>query len=48
MFNGKPIFKGMNEDDQLEKIFKYLGTPTENHASTLAEMDEFKKKNFVV
>jgi len=48
MFIGKPLFKGQNEDDQLEKIFKILGTPTNKHASNLYEINEFAKKEFVV
>lgn len=48
MFIGKPLFKGQNEDDQLEKIFKILGTPTNKHANTLYEINEFAKKEFVV
>lgn len=48
MFNGKPLFKGQNEDDQLEKIFKIMGTPSNTHADQLQEMDEFKNKEFVV
>jgi cyclin-dependent kinase len=29
MLNGRPLFPGSNESDQLLRIFKTLGTPTE-------------------
>ncbi len=29
MVNGKPLFPGTNNDDQLLRIFKVMGTPTE-------------------
>jgi len=29
MVAGKPLFPGSTPDDQLEKIFKILGSPTE-------------------
>ena len=29
MVSGKPLFPGSTPDDQLEKIFKILGSPTE-------------------
>jgi hypothetical protein len=29
MVNGKPIFTGVSESDQLKKIFKIRGTPNE-------------------
>lgn len=29
MINGKPLFTGNKEADQLDKIFKIRGTPTE-------------------
>jgi len=47
MFLGKPLFKGLNEDDQLEKIFKVCGTPTNKHAQALFEIEELAKKEFV-
>lgn len=47
MYLGKPLFKGQNEDDQLERIFKVLGTPTNKHAPTLYEINDFAKKEFV-
>ena len=28
MFNGTPLFPGQNEEDELDQIFKKLGTPT--------------------
>lgn len=28
MFNGTPLFPGQNEEDELDLIFKRLGTPT--------------------
>lgn len=29
MVNGKPLFTGVSETDQLKKIFKVRGTPNE-------------------
>ncbi len=29
MMNGKPLFTGVSESDQLKKIFKIRGTPNE-------------------
>ena len=41
MVNGKPLFTGNSETDQLKKIFAIMGTPTENYASSLRDLPEW-------
>ena len=41
MVNGKPLFTGNSENDQLKKIFAIMGTPTENYAPSLRELPEW-------
>ncbi|KAJ3113407.1 negative regulator of the PHO system [Phlyctochytrium bullatum] len=43
MYSGKPLFPGKTNDDQLMKIFKLLGTPTEATWPHVSELPEFKK-----
>lgn len=43
MVNGKPLFTGMNEKDQLQKIFKLLGSPTKESAPTMVDNPDLKK-----
>ncbi|KAJ3050084.1 negative regulator of the PHO system, partial [Rhizophlyctis rosea] len=43
MYSGKPLFPGKNNDDQLQKIFKLLGTPSEQSWPRVSELPEFKK-----
>jgi len=42
MATGRPLFPGTSTPDQLLRIFKILGTPTEKNWSTIAEMPEYK------
>lgn len=42
MVNGRPLFPGSSEADQLLKIFKILGTPSPNSWATMAELPEYK------
>jgi len=42
MSNGKPLFCGANEQDQLSKIFKVLGTPEKEQWPTVVDLPEFK------
>jgi cyclin-dependent kinase 5 len=39
---GRPLFPGSDVDDQLKRIFKLLGTPTESSWSGLAQLPDFK------
>jgi len=49
MVNGRPLFPGSSESDQLSKIFKTLGTPTKKTWPTVTELPEYKAiENFPV
>ena len=41
MVTGKPLFMGKNESDQLKKIFKIRGTPSDTYAPSLKELSEW-------
>ncbi|KAJ3295144.1 negative regulator of the PHO system [Borealophlyctis nickersoniae] len=43
MYSGKPLFPGKTNEDQLQKIFKLLGTPSEATWPRVSELPEFKK-----
>jgi len=47
MVNGRPLFPGANDSDQLMKIFKLLGTPNKKAWPALADLPEYKE-NFPV
>lgn len=42
MYTGKPLFPGKANEDQLLRIFKLLGTPTEATWPHVSEMSEYK------
>lgn len=42
MLNGRPLFPGTTEDDQLLKIFKILGTPTLKSWPTMKDLPDCK------
>ncbi|KAI8905583.1 kinase-like domain-containing protein [Gorgonomyces haynaldii] len=42
MHSGKPLFPGKTNEDQLLKIFKILGTPTEETWPHVSELPEYK------
>jgi len=42
MSNGRPLFPGTSDSDQLQRIFKILGNPTEENWPSLSELPEFK------
>ncbi|KAL2920098.1 negative regulator of the PHO system [Polyrhizophydium stewartii] len=42
MYTGKPLFPGKTNEDQLIKIFKLLGTPTEESWPRVSEFSEYK------
>eukprot|EP01066_Platyproteum_vivax_P005063 Platyproteum_vivax@DN16462_c0_g1_i1.p1 len=46
MVNGRPLFPGTSDQDQLHKIFKILGTPSVASWPQLAELEEFCKHEF--
>ena len=41
MVNGKPLFTGVSENDQLKKIFKIRGTPNEKNYPDLKSLSEW-------
>ena len=43
MANGRPLFAGTSESDQLDRIFRHLGTPTEAIYPGMVELPEFQK-----
>eukprot|EP00744_Colponema_vietnamica_P003082 GILI01004766.1.p1 GENE.GILI01004766.1~~GILI01004766.1.p1 ORF type:complete len:314 (-),score=90.79 GILI01004766.1:85-975(-) len=43
MVNGRPLFPGTSEQDQLVKIFRILGTPLEEKWPAMVELPEYKK-----
>lgn len=47
MFSGKPLFPGKTNEDQLHKIFKVFGTPTEQTWPRVSEYSEYKN-NFAM
>uniref|UniRef100_A0A7S3M366 Cyclin-dependent kinase 2 homolog n=1 Tax=Spumella elongata TaxID=89044 RepID=A0A7S3M366_9STRA len=42
MVNGRPLFPGSTDADQLQKIFKILGTPSEAMWPTITELPDWK------
>jgi cyclin-dependent kinase len=44
MVNGKPLFTGISETDQLKKIFRIRGTPDENSYPDVKELPEWNVK----
>lgn len=42
MFTGRPLFPGKNNEDQLLRIFKLLGTPTEATWPNISQYSEYK------
>ena len=42
MSSGRPLFPGTSDQDQLQRIFKVLGTPTEDIWATMIELPEYK------
>ena len=43
MSNGRPLFAGTSENDQLDRIFRHLGTPSEAVYPAIVELPEFQK-----
>lgn len=43
MANGRPLFAGTSETDQLDRIFRHLGTPTEALYPGIVELPEYQK-----
>jgi len=39
---GRPLFPGSDVDDQLKRIFKWLGTPTEETWPGISQLPDYK------
>ena len=50
MINGKPLFMGTSETDQLKKIFKIRGTPNEQNYPGIKDLNDWinNENNFEV
>ena len=42
MYTGRPLFPGTTNDDQLQKIFRLMGTPTERTWPGISQFPEYK------
>ena len=45
MVNGKPLFTGVSEADQLKKIFRIRGTPSDKEYPEMKTLSEYNVKN---
>ncbi|KAL1916930.1 uncharacterized protein VTP21DRAFT_5127 [Calcarisporiella thermophila] len=43
MYTGRPLFPGTNNEDQLLKIFRLLGTPTEQTWPGVSQLPEYRR-----
>ncbi|KAF8920953.1 negative regulator of the PHO system, partial [Dissophora ornata] len=43
MYLGRPLFAGSNNQDELMKIFKVMGTPTEETWPGVSKLSEYRK-----
>lgn len=48
MVNNKPLFMGKNEEDQLKKIFKVMGSPNLDEWEEAAELPDFTKYKYSI
>jgi negative regulator of PHO system len=46
MINGKPLFTGVSESDQLKKIFKIRGTPNEKTYPEIKTLPDWNVKKY--
>lgn len=44
MINGKPLFTGVSENDQLKKIFRIRGTPDDKIYPEIKTLSEYNVK----
>lgn len=45
MASGRPLFPGNSIPDQLQRIFKVLGTPTDQTWPGVSQLPEYKVRN---
>ncbi|CAG9315250.1 CDK18_1 [Blepharisma stoltei] len=43
LLNGKPLFPGTSNNDQIRKIFKVMGTPTEESWPGISQLSEYNR-----
>ncbi|SAL97939.1 hypothetical protein [Absidia glauca] len=43
MYTGRPLFPGTTNEDQLQKIFRMMGTPTEQTWPNVSQLPEYKQ-----
>jgi cyclin-dependent kinase len=46
MANGRPLFAGTSDTDQLDRIFRHLGTPSTEDYPSIAELPDYKVLKF--
>lgn len=47
MINGKPLFTGVSENDQLKKIFRVRGTPSEKTYPEIKTLSEWNVRKYL-
>lgn len=47
MYTGRPLFPGTTNEDQLQKIFRMMGTPTEQTWPGVTQLSEYKQPHVV-
>lgn len=47
MYTGRPLFPGTNNEDQLQKIFRLLGTPNEQTWPNITQFPEYKQPQVI-
>jgi negative regulator of PHO system len=48
MYTGRPLFPGTTNEDQLQRIFRLMGTPSERSWPGISQFPEYSKLNFQV
>ncbi|KAI9336460.1 serine/threonine-protein kinase pef1 [Pilaira anomala] len=47
MYTGRPLFPGTTNEDQLQKIFRMMGTPTEQTWPGVTQLSEYKQPHVI-
>lgn len=47
MYTGRPLFPGTTNEDQLQKIFRFLGTPNEQTWPNITQLPEYKPSQVI-
>jgi len=48
MYTGRPLFPGTTNEDQLQRIFRLMGTPSERSWPGISQFPEYPKLQFQV